>query len=140
MSTELTDQSPQASARTNTAIIVDDSPIQRAQLRRVLTSAGFTISAEAGHANDLVALYEQHRPDLVTLDIVMPGRDGASAAADLLERHPNATVVMCTSLTSRDKILACQKAGVSYFLLKPYDPERATAIFRAAVDRPRGTK
>jgi two-component system, chemotaxis family, chemotaxis protein CheY len=140
MNSQLSPDQPSTTATMSTAIIVDDSPIQRAQLRRVLTKAGFTILAEAGTADELDALYEQHRPSLVTLDIVMPGRDGATAAADLLARHPEATVVMCTSLTSRDKILACQKAGVSYFLLKPYDPERAAAIFRAAVDRPRSPK
>ena len=116
-----------------TAIIVDDSPIMRAQLRRVLGGAGFTILAEAGTANELNTLYEQHRPDLITLDIVMPGRDGATAAVDLLAAYPKAVVVMCTSLTSRDKILACQKAGVRHFLLKPCDPANATAVFKSIV-------
>jgi two-component system chemotaxis response regulator CheY len=100
-----------------------------------VVDAGFTIAAEAGTANELLALYEQHRPDLITLDIVMPGRDGATAAAELLEKHPRATVVMCTSLTSRDKILACRKAGVSYFLLKPFDAANATAVFRGILSR-----
>jgi two-component system chemotaxis response regulator CheY len=123
-----------------TAIIVDDSPIMRTLLRRVLVTAGFTIAAEAGTANDLLALYEQHRPDLVTLDIVMPGRDGAVAATELLGKHPDAMVVMCTSLTTREKILACQKAGVTYFLLKPFDPENAAAVFRGVLSRPRAAQ
>ena len=120
--------------RMRTAIVIDDSGLMRAQLRRALTAAGFTVVGEAGTANDLMPLYEQHRPDLVTLDIVMPGRDGASAAVELLERHPDATIVMCTSVTTRDKILACQRAGVTHYLLKPFEAERATAIFRSAVE------
>jgi len=120
-----------------TAIIVDDSPIMRAQLRRAVSDAGFTIAVEVGTANELLALYEKHRPDLITLDIVMPGKDGASAAAELLGKHPQAVVVMCTSLASRDKILACQKAGVRYFLLKPFDPVNATTVFRGILARPR---
>ena len=119
------------------AIIIDDSPIMRSQLRRVLAGAGFTVVAEAATADDLVALYEQYRPDLISLDIVMPGRDGATAAADLLARHPSAVIVMCTSLTSREKIMACQKAGVSYYLLKPFNVEHAATIFKHAVERPR---
>lgn len=122
-----------------TAIIIDDSPIMRAQLRRVLTSAGFTVVAEAGSAETLLALYAQFRPDLVSLDIVMPGRDGSVAAAELLGAHPEACVVMCTSLTSRDRILACQKAGVAYYLLKPFNPEHAAQMFKAAIERPRAT-
>ncbi len=120
-----------------TAIIVDDSPIMRAQLRRVLTGAGFTIAAEAGSAETLLALYEEHRPDLVSLDIVMPGRDGSVAAAELLALHPEAIVVMCTSLTSRDRILSCQRAGVAHYLLKPFKPEHAAAMFKCALERPR---
>ncbi len=120
-----------------TAIIVDDSPIMRSQLRRVLTGAGFTISAEASTADQLIALYEQHRPDLISLDIVMPGRDGSVAAAELLAAHPEAVVVMCTSLTTREKIVACQRAGVAYYLLKPFNPEHAATIFRCALERPR---
>jgi two-component system chemotaxis response regulator CheY len=119
------------------AIIIDDSPIMRGQLRRVLTGAGFTIAAEASTADELITLYEQHRPDLISLDIVMPGRDGSVAAAELLAKHPEAVVVMCTSLTTREKIVACQKAGVSYYLLKPFKPEHAASIFKCAVERPR---
>nr|HEX4318926.1 response regulator [Kofleriaceae bacterium] len=119
------------------AIIIDDSPIMRAQLRNVLTGAGFTISAEAGNANDLEALYDRHHPDLISLDIVMPGRDGATAATELLARRPQAVIVMCTSLASREKIMACQKAGVSYYLLKPFNPEHAASIFKCAIERPR---
>ena len=118
---------------THTAIVFDDSPIMRAHLKRVLVGAGFKVVAEAGVADDIVTLFERHRPDLVTLDIVMPGRDGATAAAELLGRFPDAAIVMCTSVTSRDKILACQKAGVTHYLLKPFEPERAAAIFRSAI-------
>jgi|SRR3954463_15399238 two-component system chemotaxis response regulator CheY len=117
------------------AIIVDDSPIMRAQLRKLLGVAGFTIVAEAGDGIELLGLYEKHLPDLVTLDIVMPNRDGATAAAELLTHHPEAVVVMCTSLNTRDKVEACRRAGVKYYLLKPFNPEHAVAVFRRAVDK-----
>lgn len=119
------------------AIIIDDSAIMRSQIRRVLSSAGFEVLAEAGSAEELMSLYERHHPDLVSLDIVMPGRDGAVAATELLAKHPEATVVMCTSMASREKILTCQRAGVSYYLLKPFDPAHAATIYRAALDRSR---
>ena len=107
----------------------------RAQLRKLLGVAGFSIVAEAGTGDLLLGLYEQHRPDLVTLDIVMPGRDGATAAAELLARHPDAVVVMCTSLNTRDKIEACRRAGVKYYLLKPFNAEHAVAVFRRALEK-----
>jgi two-component system, chemotaxis family, chemotaxis protein CheY len=117
------------------AIIVDDSPIMRAQLRKLLGVAGFSIVAEAGVGDELLGLYEKHLPDLVTLDIVMPGVDGATAASQLLARHPEAVVVMCTSLNTRDKIEACRRAGVKYYLLKPFNPEHAVAVFRRAMEK-----
>jgi two-component system chemotaxis response regulator CheY len=116
------------------ALIIDDSKIMRAQLRALLTTAGFTIAAEAGGADHLLALYEEHRPDLVTLDIVMPGRDGAEAAAELLAAHPEAAVVMCTSMGTREKMHACQQAGVRSYLLKPFKPEHAIAVFKRAIE------
>jgi DNA-binding NarL/FixJ family response regulator len=118
-----------------TAVIVDDSPIVRMQLRQILTRIGCTIVAEAATGDEVRALYERHRPDLITLDIVMPGKDGVTAVVELLRDFPSATVVMCTSLTTRDKILACQKAGVCHYLLKPFDPGRAEQVFKFALDR-----
>ncbi len=115
------------------AIIVDDSPIMRAQLRKVLGAAGFSIAAETGTGDAVLALYEQHRPDLITLDIVMPGRDGATVATELLRQCPEANVVMCTSLSTREKIEVCRRAGVRYYLLKPFTPEAAIAVFRRAL-------
>jgi two-component system, chemotaxis family, chemotaxis protein CheY len=121
-----------------TAIVVDDSPIMRMQLRNLLAQAGCQVVGEAASGDEVVALYEKHRPDLVTLDIVMPGKDGVTAASELLARHPGAVVVMCTSLTTRDKVIACQKAGVSHYLLKPFQPERAIAVFRHVLTRSGG--
>jgi two-component system chemotaxis response regulator CheY len=118
-----------------TAVIVDDSPIMRAQLRALLRQAGCDVVGEGASGDDVLGLYETMRPDLVLLDIVMPGKDGVTAATELLGRYPDAAVIMCTSLTTRDKILACQKAGVAHYLLKPFQPDRAVAVFRHVLAR-----
>ncbi len=118
-----------------TAIIVDDSPIVRMQLRQILQRLGATIVAEAASGDQVVELYRQHLPDLITLDIVMPGKDGVTAALELLGSFPDATIVMCTSLTTRDKILACQKAGVCHYVLKPFEPKRVEQILTYALTR-----
>jgi DNA-binding NarL/FixJ family response regulator len=112
------------------ALIVDDSSVMRSQLRNLLRQAGCDRVVEGTTGDDVLPLYEQHRPDLVMLDIVMPGKDGVTAASELLARHRGAVVVMCTSLTTRDKVLACQKAGVSHYLLKPFQADRAIAVMR----------
>jgi two-component system chemotaxis response regulator CheY len=116
------------------AIVVDDSPIMRAQIAKLLERAGFMVAAQAGTADQLMELYEQHRPDLVSLDIVMPGRDGATAAAELRARHPQAIIVICTSLNTRDKIDVCRRAGVRCYLLKPFNPDYAVSVFRRVLN------
>jgi two-component system chemotaxis response regulator CheY len=115
------------------AIVIDDSPLIRAQLKQILARLDCRVVAEAGSGDDLARLYNLHKPDLVTLDIVMPGKDGLTAACELMREHPAARIVMCTSLTTRDKILAAQRAGVSHYLLKPFDPVRAEQILRFAL-------
>ena len=93
------------------AIIVDDSPIVRTQLRQILTRIGCTVDAEAASGDQVRELYEKYRPDLITMDIVMPGKDGVTASTELLRDFPAAKIVMCTSIASREKILACQARG-----------------------------
>ncbi|HEX3759209.1 MAG TPA: response regulator [Kofleriaceae bacterium] len=119
-----------------TAVIIDDSPLVRTQLRQILTRVGATVVGEAGSGLHVQALYEQHRPDLITLDIVMPGKDGVTAALELLHAHPTARIVMCTSLANRDKILACQRAGVRHYVIKPFEPARAEQILRYVLQAP----
>jgi two-component system chemotaxis response regulator CheY len=116
------------------AIIVDDSPIMRTQIGKLLELAGFTVVAQAGTADHLMELYEEHRPDLITLDIVMPGRDGASAAAELRAKYPHAIIVICTSLNTKDKIDICRRAGVKCYLLKPFNPDYAVSVFRRVLN------
>ena len=116
-----------------TILVIDDSPLIRAQLKQLFTRMDCQVVAEAGSGDQLLSLYEQHRPTLVTLDIVMPGKDGVTALLELMSAHPEARVVMCTSLTTRDKILACQRAGVVQYLLKPFELGRAEQIFRHAL-------
>jgi two-component system chemotaxis response regulator CheY len=75
-------------------------------------------------------LFEQHRPTVLILAIVLPVMDGVTAATSLLKKHPDATVVMCSSISARDKIVACRDAGVAHFVLKPFTPEKLAAAVR----------
>ncbi|WP_224246138.1 response regulator [Hyalangium gracile] len=113
-----------------TAVVIDDSRVIRIRLRTELTNLGFQVVAEAERGDQALELYEKHRPALVMLDIILPEMDGVTAATQLLQKHPEATVVMCSSLTARDKILACRAAGVKYFILKPFTAESLATMVR----------
>ncbi len=116
-----------------TAVIVDDSPVIRLQLRHILSSIGVAVVAETGNGSEAEALYTQHRPDLLTLDVVMPGKNGVDIAVDVLRSHPHARIVMCTALNTYEKILRCKRAGVRHYLLKPFENARAQTIFQFAL-------
>jgi two-component system chemotaxis response regulator CheY len=122
--------------RRPTAVVVDDSATVRIFLRLALERAGYVVVGEGSDGESAQALYERHRPDLLTLDVVLPLLDGVAAVQALLSRHPEAVVVMCSSLASRDKVLACRQAGVKHFLLKPFEAEKLTAVARALAARP----
>lgn len=123
-----------------TVLIVDDSFFMRAHLRAILAKAGCGSVFEGTRGDELLPLYEAYRPDLVVLDIVMPGKDGVTAARELLERHPDAVVVMSTSVSSVERMLECRRIGVLHYLLKPVHTERTAAIVRSILGREAATK
>ena len=118
-----------------TAVILDDSSTTRAALRLMLGRAGFDVVAEGVSGDQALSLYESHRPTVITIDIVLPGLDGVSAATELLRLHPDATVVMCSSISARDKILACRDAGATHFILKPITWDKVEAVSRVVMAR-----
>jgi two-component system chemotaxis response regulator CheY len=117
-----------------TAVIVDDSPVIRLQLRHILANIGVTVVAEAANGAEVRALYDKHRPDLLTLDVVMPGKDGVDVAVDILSTYPDARIVMCSSFSTYDRIMRCRQAGVRHYLLKPFESARAQMIFQFALE------
>jgi DNA-binding NarL/FixJ family response regulator len=118
-----------------TAVIVDDSSTMRKAIAMALGRAGVTVVAEGASGKDALPLYELHRPTLMTLDIVLPEMDGVTAAGLLLSKHPGAALVVCSSLSSREKILACRDAGVAHFLLKPFTPEKVVEVVQTILAR-----
>ncbi len=116
-----------------TAIVIDDSATSRALLRRGLNNAGFEVVGEAGTAEGALELYAAHRPTLIIFDIILPKTDGVTAATALLKACPDANVVICSAIASREKILACRQAGVKYFLLKPVTIQKIAEIAQRIV-------
>lgn len=118
-------------SRQATVVIVDDSKTMRQHLRMVLEDLGYSVLGEGQCGDDVQPLYEKLSPDLMTIDIVMPGKNGVVATQELIEAYPEATVVMCTGMSLREEGLACKKAGAAQFLVKPFD----TDAVRVALDK-----
>lgn len=117
-------------------LVVDDSKFMRMLLGDLLSRNGFEVF-EAESGEEALEVYRKERPDLVTLDILMPGRDGIETVGDLREEDPKARIVMVTALGMEDYIQRALEAGADGFILKPFSPERVLDTLKEVLDRPR---
>ena len=114
-------------------LIVDDAQFMRHILKKVLVEAGFEVVGEATNGEEAVALYQTLKPDLVTLDVVMPKLNGLEALHQIREADPNAKVVMVSAIDQRDSLLEAIRAGALDYIVKPFDGQRVSAAVHRAL-------
>lgn len=105
-----------------TVLIMDDSAFSRGILRKVIESGGYR-TIEAANGTQAVALFESERPDLVTLDLLMPDMDGIDVAKKILEIDPAAKTVIVSTDKQKFRKKEAKAAGVLAFIPKPIDDE-----------------
>lgn len=105
-------------------MVVDDSRIAQLQLQKILAGTDYEVAACCQSGEDALETYDKVNPDLVTMDIVMPGMDGLEAARELLRRHPKARVLMVSSLAYDDTVNEAQRIGAKGFVYKPFDHDQ----------------
>jgi two-component system chemotaxis response regulator CheY len=108
----------------HTVLVCDNATFMRAMLSDILTQAGFEVIGEAQSGVDAVRKYRELRPDLVTLDILMPDQSGIEAVKEILQFDPNARVLMCSALGQQSLVVAAIEAGARDFVVKPFQPSR----------------
>jgi two-component system chemotaxis response regulator CheY len=113
----------------NRLLIVDDALIMRMKIREIAMRAGWNVVAEAVNGAEGVRLYSEHRPDLVTLDMVMPEMDGLSALKAIRGSYPDANVVMVSAVNQKELLRSCITEGAMDFVIKPFDPAQLQAFF-----------
>jgi two-component system chemotaxis response regulator CheY len=105
-------------------LVVDDAAFMRKMVSDALAKGGHDVVGEAGNGVEAIAQYQALKPDLVTLDITMPEKDGLAALADIMAADPTAKVVMCSALGQESKVLEAIKLGAKDFVVKPFQPDR----------------
>ncbi len=113
-------------------LIVDDHPLTRDALGALLTQHGFSLAGEAASGEDAIELARSLQPDLILLDLAMPGMDGLEALPRLREVAPDCEVVMLTASVAEENLLAAIRAGAAGYLLKTEPPERIVEFLRGA--------
>ena len=105
-------------------LVVDDSMLMRRMIAGSLADAGWNVVGEAADGDEAVKRYIETRPDVVTMDIVMPGTGGIEALARILESDPDAKVVVVSALNQTRLISEAIRKGAQDFLGKPFLPEQ----------------
>ncbi len=111
-----------------TVLIVDDAKFMRMVLRRILTSQGHTVVGEATNGEEAVEMYAKLRPDVVTMDIVMPKLNGIEAVRRIMQFDPSAKIIMVTALGQETFVLDAIKAGAREFIIKPFRNEEIIKV------------
>ena len=113
-------------------LVVDDAAFMRKMVKDALAAAGHEVVGEAGNGVEAVARYQELKPDLVTLDITMPEKDGLAALGEIIAADPSARVVMCSALGQETKVVQALKLGAKDFVVKPFQGDRvAEAVGKA---------
>ncbi len=108
----------------HTVLVCDDAIFMRTMVGDILTQAGFEIVGEAETGVQAVEKYRELRPDLVTMDIVMPDMGGIDAVREICKLDPNARILMCSAMGQQALVVEAIQAGAKDFVVKPFQPSR----------------
>ena len=114
-------------------MVVDDSRLVRVQLGDVLEGTDYEIAAYCRSGEDAIAQDDEVNPDLVTMDIIMQGMDGLDASEIILKKHPDARIVMISSLAYDDTFERAKAIGAKGFVDKPFHQEQLLKVFEEAL-------
>ena len=109
-------------------LVVDDALLMRKMICEVAREAGWDVAGEARNGAEAVELYSRLRPDLVTMDVVMPEMGGLEALRRIRAVDPDAQVVMITAVDQKQTLLESIRAGAIDFIVKPFERQRVLGL------------
>ena len=114
-------------------MVVDDSRVIHSQVKKILEDSEFEVVCCCRSGEEALEKYGEVKPELVTMDIVMPGMDGMDTCKMMMERWPDANIYIVSSLAYDDTIDQAVKAGAKGFLFKPFSKESLLEGLRGAI-------
>ena len=114
-------------------LIADDSANMRSILKDLLLRNGFDVAGEAENGKEALELYEKIKPDVVTLDIMMPEMSGIQALKEIKERYPESRIIMSTSMGQQNLVVEAIRAGAADFFIKPVQAEKVVEAIEKAL-------
>lgn len=118
-----------------TVLIVDDVAFVRKTLTEILTDAHYQVIGEAKDGVEAIDLYTKHRPDLVTMDIVMPKLSGLEAAQRILKMNKDAKIIVISAMGQESLVMEAINVGVRDYIIKPFSStDVLKTVERALID------
>ena len=105
-------------------LLVDDAAFMRMILKNTIEGIGHEIIGEASDGVEGVNKYKELKPDIVTMDITMPNKDGLQALKEIMEYDSSATVVMCSAMGQQAMVIEAIQSGAKDFIVKPFNEDR----------------
>ena len=105
-------------------LVCDDAIFMRTMISDILSGAGYEVVGEAETGLQAIQRYRELKPDLVTMDIVMPDMGGIEAVREITKEDPNAKILMCSAMGQQALVVEAIQAGAKDFVVKPFQPSR----------------
>jgi len=109
-------------------LVVDDAIFMRRMISDILVENGMEVIGEADTGSGAVERYKELKPDLVTMDIIMPETNGIDAVRQIVSYDSNAKIVICSALGQQTLVQEAIAAGAKDFLIKPFNPSRVVEV------------
>lgn len=114
-------------------LVVDDSPFVATQITELLGEDTYEVVGHALNGEEGIRMYDELKPDIVTMDIIMPGIDGLEAAQEILKKDPSARIVMLSSLCDSSVLEEIKQKGIHYLIPKPLEQDLLMATLELAM-------
>jgi two-component system chemotaxis response regulator CheY len=116
-------------------LVVDDAIFMRNMIKDIFASGGYEVVGEASNGLEAVERYKELKPDLTTMDIVMPFKSGIEATREIIKGDPRAAILMCSALGQESLVMEAIEAGAVDFIVKPFRTDDVLAVAKKVLTR-----
>ncbi len=115
-------------------LIADDAVFMRNMIKEVFNIPEFDVVGEASNGIEAVEKYKELKPDITTMDIVMPHKSGIESVREIIKMSKDAKIIMCSALGQESLVMEAIEAGAADFIVKPFKPEKVLEIVRKVIN------